>query len=367
MKNIDQLHLLTPFFGENFKIFDKNTPQTTHFYFISDAAGSMRWVFPVGCKLETLLSLYNSAGWRGRLRILVYRFTFALKRQIWISSGEFWAVLEEKNEDFALFTGTPGRNRKMVVSCSGNYFEKIPLTAESATLVQRELEILEKLSKLNLQKVVVPIGQKSARNFLLQNNVRPTDVIPTTQLTPRHLAALQELSNKTSQNKALKDTFFYKKIKENIAAFEQCATNEFTQKATPLFAKINAKLAGLETQNAVLSVTLAHGDFTPWNCFLPAETSQSLAIYDWELALDDAPQGFDALHYTVQSGILLRRLSLEQLSKEAHEIAQKTTQNADLLPLYVIFTAAYYLPLYARQEDLHAQVWWLLEAWEALI
>jgi hypothetical protein len=359
--------LLTTFFGEKSHFYDHKTPKTTRFYYINDAAGNMRWVFPENCKINTLLSLYNSAGWRGQVRTLAYKGAFLIGKTNWVASGSFWAISPEKDLDFALFTGTPGRNRKMVISYQSQHFEKIPLTPEATILTQHELVILEKLATLELKKMIVPSGKKTNRNGLIQNNVRPNKVIPTALLTARHETALQELSEKTLQLKPLKSTFFYKKIKENLTDFEQCEANEFTQKAANLYEKIKFSLEKLENNVDPIPVSLAHGDFTPWNCFLPANAQQPLALYDWELALEDAPVGFDALHFTIQSGILLQRLPLSQLKENAQKSIKKTANAAHLLSLYVVYTAAYYLPLYARQKDLHGQVWWLLEAWEGLL
>jgi hypothetical protein len=359
--------ILTTFFGEKTLFHGHKTHETTRFYYINDAAGNMRWVFPENCKIETLLSLYNSAGWRGQLRTLAYRGAFLIGKINWIASDAFWAISPEKNLDFALFTGTPGRNRKMVISYQGQNFEKIPLTPEATILTQHELVILEKLATLGLKKMVVPKGKKTNRSGLIQNNVRPKKIIPTPLLTDRHKSALQELSEKTLQQKPLKSTFFYKKIKENLAAFEQCESNEFTQKAANLHEKIKLLLEKLENIDEPIAVSLAHGDFTPWNCFLPADTQEPLALYDWELALEDAPVGFDALHFTIQSGILLQRLPLQKLKENSFTKTKEIANAAHLLSLYVVFTATYYLPLYARQQDLHTQVWWLLEAWESLL
>jgi hypothetical protein len=364
---MNKTELLSPFLGENVQISDSKIPNATLFYYINDAAGNLRWVFPKECKVNTLLALYNSAGWRGQIRVLAYRLAFAAKMQNKISSGSFWAVCKEENLDFAVFTGTPGRNRKMVISYQSHFFEKIGLTPEAQLLTQKEGLILEEINGLNLQKMQIPNAKTTQRGGLIQNSVKPSEVIATAQLTERHYSALQELFEQTKQSNTLKNTFFYQKIKENCLAFEQCESNEFKAKSAKLYAKIQQNLVQLENENPTMMFGKAHGDFTPWNCFLPSNPSKALAVYDWELSLLDAPEGFDALHFTLQSGILLQRLPLEKLHQAALGSTKKATNATHLLPLYLIFTASYYLPLYARQVDLHAQVWWLLEAWEYLL
>lgn len=43
-----------------------------------------------------------------------------------------------------------------------------------------------------------------------------------------------------------------------------------------------------------MPVALAHGDFTPWNCFILGDR---LYVFDWEYADADLPVGYDLVHY----------------------------------------------------------------------
>lgn len=54
---------------------------------------------------------------------------------------------------------------------------------------------------------------------------------------------------------------------------------------------------------------LAHGDWVPWNL---AVDGNRLVAWDWEHALDDAPLGFDIVHWAYQQRVVIRRQSTEE-------------------------------------------------------
>lgn len=354
--------LLTHFFGKNCQIADRPAADLHRFFTINNPDGTARWVFPEGCRAETLLALYNGGGWRGRIFSNLLRAAFVLKKTNWLAADQFWAKLPADDDpDFAIFTGTVGLNRKLVVSAAAGSFEKIPTTPDAAQLTDAEFLNLQQLENLHLEKAVTPRATKTERGGIRQNSVRPSKTKACSLLLPQHRAVLVEISSKTRRSMPIHDTSFFKKILENLAQFDACQANEFTRRAAPLRHSLEILLSKMDA-DVLRSVSLAHGDFTPWNCFLPANRAAPLAIYDWELALSDAPTGFDALHFVVQSGVLLRRVPPRKLLAEARAEA-----STDLLGWYVLFTAAYYLPKYAQQEHLHRQVWWLLEFWDMLL
>lgn len=366
--------LLRPFFGESFEPLMSPQPGTQLFHYVKNPDGHIRWVFPDTCRAATLLALYNSAGWRGKLVSTAIRTAFMLRKPELIASGSFWwnAKAVQTDPDFAIFTGTIGVNRKLVVSHGRQFFEKIPCTSDAAWLLKHEHRGLDLLASFGLQKIRIPSAERTSRGGLLLSNIRPENIRPAAELTDLHRAALHELAFRTGHSVRLAETLFHQKMLKNLRDFDGCPANAFTRKMIPLRALLAAELTNIDPAGR-LTVGLAHGDFTPWNCFLPAtsssgENAQKLAVYDWEMFLSDAPMAFDALHFTVQSDILLRRLSFEKLLAGAEKTAIEFSDSPGLaLRLYVLFTASYYLSRYARQPELHRQVWWLTEAWERIL
>ena len=64
--------------------------------------------------------------------------------------------------------------------------------------------------------------------------------------------------------------------------------------------------------------TLYHGDFAPWN--IRAVNSQNLRAFDWERGNLRGIPGWDWFHFVVQTAILARRQSVEQVAAEVEEL-----------------------------------------------
>jgi Phosphotransferase enzyme family len=361
--------LLKRFFGEKFEFDEKPQSSAQLFYFINNPDGTMRWVFPATACANTLLSLYNSAGWRGKLVETAIRAAFLIKKPQFLAAGYFWwnAQSVQKEADFAIFMGTVGVNRKIVASYGGHFFEKIPTSDASKWLVEHESGSLERLHSFDLQKISYPKVARTERGGLLLTNVRPAQTRSAVELQTPHTAALFEIAYRTGQHVSLEKTLFYQKLLKNLRDFDNHPPNDFTQKMGPLRALMATELAKIRPSMS-LEIGFAHGDFTPWNCFLSKKNDSKLAVYDWEMSLPDAPLGFDALHFTFQSGVLLRRLPVEKIFANLQKtIVAFSTEPRLSLQLYLLFTAGYYLARYAQQPALHTQVWWLTSAWEQVL
>lgn len=273
--------LLAVFFGKNFEPLSFAQPNSQLFYFVNNPDGTIRWAFPATCSAPTLLSLYNSSGWRGAVVRIAIRTAFLLKNPKLIAAGCFWAAVsdEKSGSDFAIFTGTVGVNRKLVVSHGGLFFEKIPCAADAKWLIGHERTSLDRLAMLGLEKIHFPTAEKTERGGILLNNVRPTESLPAAELTELHRAALHELALRTGHSVRLEETIFFQKILKNLRAFDACPANDFTEKMIPLRALLAEILESLNPDEPLV-VGLAHGDFTPWNCFLPKKqrkTEQKLS------------------------------------------------------------------------------------------
>jgi hypothetical protein len=72
---------------------------------------------------------------------------------------------------------------------------------------------------------------------------------------------------------------------------------------------ISAALAG-----KTVRTTLFHGDFAPWN--IRAVNATNLQIFDWERGHLKGIPAWDWFHFTVQTSILARRLSVERVAAE---------------------------------------------------
>jgi thymidylate kinase len=136
----------------------------------------------------------------------------------------------------------------------------------------------------------------------------------------------------------------------------------------PQFLREKLEILAHSLKNEQMFSTWAHGDFTPWNCFV---AEQKIHLYDFELSCSQMPFGFDAFHFVLQQGILAERLTWSAIKPQmraAFDLLQKETglDGADYdtcLKAYLLVNIAYYWQVYSQQEKWHPQIMWLLNTW----
>ncbi len=70
-----------------------------------------------------------------------------------------------------------------------------------------------------------------------------------------------------------------------------------------------------------------HGDWVPWNM---ARCGEQLAVWDWEHSSDDAPVGFDRLHFAFQVSFVLRRRTFSRAVADLDDAAAGLLRALDL-------------------------------------
>jgi hypothetical protein len=139
-----------------------------------------------------------------------------------------------------------------------------------------------------------------------------------------------------------------------------------------------AALAGLIGRLAgppgdrVLAFGASHGDWTRWNM---ASTAGGLLVWDWERFTDDAPVGFDALHYWLQSAVVDPRRDPAAAAADCVRRAPALLAELDVAPDEARLTALAYLTdlsvryLADRQQEAGARLGapgrWLLPVLQA--
>ncbi len=359
------------------------------FDYVNNADGSIRWLWPTNLQSPIFLKLYNGAGLRGRVFRLVFRTAFFLGQKHRVKSGSVHVFSKKstwldqltarfETNDYAIFTGTVGENRKVVIALQqgktrGGWFCKLPLTESATALVAQERNVLEELKQFNFEKLEVPKAE-ALGNCLSVSDVKPTRSRSGSTLQPAHFEALEELKRHTVQEQPLGSLPMWSESGQYLSELEhQAICNDLPERTVN---QVIGQLKALRSSfNASLSVptSLAHGDFTPWNMYL---SDKKLHVYDWELA-GRQPLLFDAFHFVFQSGVLLRREPFPQIKKRLKAMEGNSVVKAMLLEqkmgfqelyhLYVLQNTSYYLLRYLRQQPLHVQAHWLLEVWnEAL-
>jgi hypothetical protein len=120
-------------------------------FYIANADGSPRWVWPVDSKSPMFLRFYNVNNNRSRLFAACINLVFFLRLTRFVFPKTTLRLATEASPSFsltkpwALFTGTCGPNRKAVFYAD-KQFIKVPLGKDAAALLLNESLTLHKLA-----------------------------------------------------------------------------------------------------------------------------------------------------------------------------------------------------------------------------
>jgi hypothetical protein len=342
--------------------------------------GTIRWMWDAESTKPLFLKFYGVIGWKSKLFSAFVQLLFVLKLQKIIAKKCVAIYLDTENSEkynsllgveWALFTGTPGKLRKAVITIhkkSESVFLKIPLTDAAKNIVALESKNLSMLEKLQLQNSIVPKG------IMYGISLQQTDVSQycshrSSVFGNLHLLSMIEFFEKTNHKKSLSSTLFWQIIEKNITVL-------INSNSHPDILIWNELLKNLmDEKNKIDASTeqqfcLAHADLTAWNCYCD---DSKLYIYDWELAIEDAPVLYDLFHFHIQGNCLLGNQSFEQIEVKLNQVLQSEkvkafckTNNIDVelnLKLYLLYHVSVSLCWYAEQKDLHLQVQWLTALW----
>jgi len=350
------------------------------FLCINNPDGSIRWMWPDHVKKPLFLKFYNASSIRSKIFVAIIKSIFFLRIQKLICKKRTACFAPSLNSnalfpihsDWAVFTGTPGPNRKAVFYFSYNNesnFLKVACSSNARALSYNESFAIDILEKEKIERFTFPKASQKGLDVLqledISNGGRRS-----TEFNMIHMDALRSLVNISSSISALKDIPAWQEALETL---EHSGLNQDARIPRGLVQKLKSLVATMD-DSIMIETSVSHGDFTPWNMY---EKNGKLNIYDWELSRERMPIGFDAFHFIIQQGILSERKNWTGIHDEIRsKISPKdfsilsyfSKQDVNLyLKLYLILNTITYLDIYSQQEKWHVQISWLLNAWnEAL-
>jgi thymidylate kinase len=337
-------------------------------YRIDNSDGTPRWIWNAENHNPDFLRFYSVSGTKARFFALLVKLVFSFRLQSLVFGRNFFHVDEDQSHalnhlvsgNFALFTGTEGPNRKLVLY-SGKHFIKIALSESSAELIRNEMKMLKEIK--NGCYFTIPEATYQGIGILALTDLGLGHK-RFNEFTSLHATALTELSNivKVRSVKFRETVDFYNVTKQ--------LTSLQIKKHPLIPLNLIDKLTRLAEQIAdqTLIHTVAHRDFTPWNCFV---SRQKLYLYDFELAQTHTPYAYDAFHFVLQNGILVDRIPWKAIEPKLRAAYKLLCESAGLKDIgfeqyfraYMVINVAYYMDLYSRQEIWHTQISWLLSTW----
>lgn len=337
-------------------------------YAILNADGSPRWIWNADNPTPDFLRFYAVTSVRAAVFSRVVALLFRLHCQHWflgryklyVAADPSHVLYPYLSGHFALFTGTEGPNRKLVLFAQ-QQFIKVALGENAAPLLADEQTALTQLAQT--PGVEIPRATTLQRGVLLLSDVGK-NAVRNPAFSAAHARALHALQSRQAVSEGLFGaTDIFRRSLENLAQVEGVSQHKI-----PVFLQKKLTLLAHILEHELLPTAWAHGDFTPWNCFAAGD---SMRLYDFEMARPHLPFGFDVFHFVLQQGILVERLPWKALKPKlltAFQLWCAETGRTDLafetcLKAYLLVNTAGYLQLYSRQAQWHTQIPWLLNTW----
>jgi thymidylate kinase len=337
--------------------------------------GSLRWVWPTTLRQPLFLEFYNAASAKAQLFSTLVRVVFAcrleglffkkLPGQFAATGQQAWPV-----GNFALFTGTPGPNRKAVccyeTAPGQRVFAKLPLGPAATAKVAAEARNLDHLAECGFTSFALPRILGYEASHLLQSSVKSAGAYRAASFGPAHTRCLAEILAATQVRQSLVASVCWQTIGEQITALEALPV---TRIPFGLRTKLRHLREAIDPRQQV-TFAFAHGDFTPWNCWVSGD---QLAIYDLEMAQPEASLLYDLFHFETQQALLVTRQPAATIRERVLAVATKffpaltSAEVALAWQLYLLHQVSTGALLYHAQRDWHAQISWLLNGWNALL
>lgn len=362
----------------NYRLVDRKSDNTVclNLNYINNTDGTIRWMWPMSLQEPLFLKFYNITNRRSKFIARLIKLSFKLRVNTLIYK-RLKIHVESVNPNFlvegrwALFTGTPGPNRKAILYDERNgvnTFTKISLTENSARLIANEAKNIRLLSSMyhlpfdfssiisrtdyRLQLEDVSIGGKRNGSF-----------------GKLHESMLTDLALRTGEEQTISETLFWQIASKRLETLKESSSLKIPR---GILKKVEMLMNSID-QTRVIKTSMSHGDFTSWNMY---ERNNRLVIYDWELGQSEMPFGFDGFHFIIQQGVLVDKKSWNEIKREIEtkmkgffeQTISNNQANTDLyLKLYLLVNTLYYLTIYNEQNNWHMQITWLLNIWNEAV
>ncbi len=347
--------------------------------FINNPDGSLRWIWPEASRKPQFLRFYYQGSTRGKLFARAIRAGFALRMPGLVTSGKrviYTTAIGERClrqlQDWAIFTGTAGINRKLVIwheDASGrSAFTKLSLSIPAAKNIYTERSAIMQPAP---EGIVLPETIHTRCLAFTQGDLfSDKSAKPVCEFSELPLAPMQRWLGYDVRPEKLSEASWYREAQAWLQAPKRSKDDRISE---VLLQKMRTLIECMLPQAAV-PVSRAHGDFTPWNVRL---RGGEILLIDWELSRDDMPALYDLFHFIYQNCILVKRMPFSAIRKEIDETLRQPEWEAFMAEheidpneaeqQYLLSTISYYLQAYSRQAKWHYQVPWLMQVWcEAL-
>jgi len=335
-----------------------------YLFYINNSDGTPRWIWPAGNNKPDFLRFYNISTFKAKAFVLLVRVLFKLRIQSLVFKKVILDIPSAMGNQWALFTGTKGIQRKMVFYRNG-FFSKIPVGMKANSGLLKEKETLELLFNKSFNTFDFPkINDNDI--FPYSQTAYDQKLQRSSKLLSRHAEVLKELYDLKNAKIALKDKESFCSLRASLMSlcYNDKMPSGLHNKLLTIYSQIDNTM--------VTDFGFVHGDFTPWNMYF---SKDKIFLYDWESVHQSMPRGFDHFHFIIQQGILIDRMPWEKIYEiivdkllHADYALFDTKENLDhYLKLYLLYQIDRSMKLYVQQTDWHMQIYWMIDIWNAAL
>lgn len=330
------------------------TPGAIPYSVIGGRSNARWWLLPLENRYVTASGLamfqpiLSSAQWMKRGAIGLSRLGLSriwARPKVYLSGQPAIAqFFSSRSLSFAYFTGTESPHRKVAVQVMddrGNIkgFAKVTCKPEVRALLEHEAAMLTRVAALELHTADIPAvlfqGALGTCHALVTDTLK-TPKTPTIKRFGRaHQDFLDELAAKTRAPQSISARDMANRFRERLDRLREDLDSAWCQ-------RLDRLIETLELQTDVyFSVSLSHGDFTPWNTFV---SKGRLYVFDWEYADDLYPASNDYLHFILNQPLirnfqLSKRVdyAIEQLLR--YHVGNDSNRSRTIVMIYALTNA----------------------------
>ena len=340
-----------------------STRTNTRLRYISNLDGTPRWIWPDGLAKPLFLRFYNTAGWKSGLYATIIRVIFLFRLQRFVFPFSEGSVPSDMGRHWAMFTGTNGLTRKLVIYNNG-CFVKVPFGELAASTLQNEAHALDSLGKTGTAVFDVPAGQSTGDGSFIQTAGNGKNRI--THFTPTHQSTIEEIFRLHSVQLPFLQTKTASEAGNHLRILA-----ESSKMPHGLCRKLSL-LHGAFSRDEIIVTGTVHGDFTPWNMLF--DDHGRPFVYDWEAFASGMPFGFDAFHFIMQQSILVDKKPWNEIHTEMIQrltgvgrLFADSGQMHKYLSLYLLQHVTAAMAQYIALERWHPQIYWMTDTWNAAL
>ena len=312
-----------------------------------------------------------------QLHLVVTNITGGNQASDYLLTEYLKKVLGRKDLLFAFSCGTPGPQRKPVISIIDNSgralaYTKIGWNDYTNSLVRNEHEVLDMLNQRHVFRTlkfpsVIWFGSWNAKSVLVTRPGGEAGRKPR-GLEPNILAALIEIGKVKSENQIFGQSYFAQKVKVrlmNLKPLDPLTAGQIDQ-LREAFDFLMLRLSGIS-----LPFGWKHGDFSSWNMWIK---DNHVFLIDWERAENDTVLAWDLFYFLLEgrgSHRVLSSLRGLEPGRQAEQYFQAFDINTllywPLIAVFLVDIIAFYWQTNVETGSLRAgQIKWFYSRLELL-